>query len=89
MGLRQRAGTSRFLSDEERLGVFFVSVLTNVGRMTFCNQSRVDLPRFRVRLQEVAVNRHKDESNEREGKVLGHEESWGVGDLSGFTKPSS
>ena len=77
----------RFLSDEERLGVFFGRVSTSVGRKTFCRQ-RSDVPRFQVRLQEIGCNRHKDESNEREGKVLGRTESWGVGDPSGFTRPS-
>lgn len=89
MGLRQRAGTRRVLSDKERLGVFFGSVATSVGRKTFCRQSRSDVPRFQVRLQEVGSNRHKDERNEREGKVLGGEESWGVGDSSGFIRRSS
>ena len=35
------------------------------------------------------MNRHKNESDEREGKGLGRKESGGVGDPSGFTRPSS
>ena len=77
-----------FLSDEERLGVFFGSVPTSVGRKMFCRQGRSVVPRFQVRLQEVGIDCRKGESIEREGQVLGRKEAWGVGDISGFTRPS-
>ena len=56
-----------------------------MGRKTFCRQSGSGVGRFQIRLQEVGVNRHKHESNEREGKVSSSD----VGDSSGSTSPPS
>ena len=58
-----------------------------MGRKAFCGQSRSDVPRFQVRLQEVGGNRNKDESNDRGGKSKGHKEPGGVGDPAGFNRP--